>query len=293
MTTLMSDLVADTRRMVYGSMADQLNFLASEAAEGATSLEFVMDITPITPGMVLSSGLNVYYVISTAPATKTVTVYPAYDNSLTGALPAGSPVMIRPRVTDWLLFNNLNDIIRQMSSPTMGLYQERYWEATTDSVWQTYDIPEEAANMVDLIRVSVRVPTSTDLWADLPPNSVRWQFGNGVVRITSYGMISTDLRFYYKAPFTEATALTDDVEADLGLGATMTDIPPLGAAARLLITTESRRAQTHNQSDPRRANEVDAGQNSGAARDLDRAYRQRIADEFIRLVNRNPYVKQM
>jgi hypothetical protein len=291
--TLMLDLVADTRRMVYGSMADQLNFLSAEALAGATTLEFVMDVTPITPGMILSSGLNVYYVISVDQNTKTVTVYPSYDNSLAEALPVGSPVMIRPRVTDWLLFNNLNDSIRQMSSPTMGLYQERYWEATTDSVWQTYEVPEEAANMVDLLRVSVKVPTSTDLWADLPPNSARWQFGAGVVRITSYGMISTDLRFYYKAPFVEATSLTDDVEVDLGLGATMTDIPPLGAAARLLITTESRRAQTHNQSDPRRATEVQPGQNTGAARDLDRAYRQRIGDEYVRLLNRNPYVKQM
>ena len=33
--TLMLDLVADTRRMVYGSMADQLNFLSAEALAGA------------------------------------------------------------------------------------------------------------------------------------------------------------------------------------------------------------------------------------------------------------------
>jgi hypothetical protein len=101
------------------------------------------------------------------------------------------------------------------------------------------------------------------------------------------------VQFDYKAPFKPATGMTDDVVTDMGLAESMVDIPVLGAGAKLLRTTEYRRGQIHAQGDPRRAEEVQAGQNSSAARELERDFKQRIADEHIRLVNRNPYVRQI
>jgi hypothetical protein len=243
--------------------------------------------------MVLSSGLNVYYVIGTEPAIRRVVVYASYDNSRNDALPIGSPVMIRPRVTDWLLFQNVNDIIRALSSATYGLYREAFWTAKTDTTWNTYTIPPEAADMTGLIRVSVKIPSSGDVWVEIPRNSVQYQPEHGVVRLTSYWLTSGDIRFDYKAPFKAAALLTSDVTVDCGLAETMTDIPPLGAAARLLRTTESRRNQIHNQGDSRRAGEVTVTGNTRAADEMTRDFKSRVNDEYARQLTRNPWKQSL
>jgi hypothetical protein len=285
--TLMRDLVADTRRMMYGSMADQLNFLAEEALEGAGELKMVMDVTPIQPGMVLSSGLNVYYVIGVEPATKKVTVHQSYQNSRNEALSVGQPVMIRPRVTDFLLFTYLNDTIVSLSSPVHGLYKEGQWEAVGD--WNNvYQIPPEALNATGLTRVSVRGYAYQDLWYEIPMTYVEWQPEMGTVRLRA-NVSSQMVRFDYKSPFSPAAEITTDVEVMCGLPATMHDIPPLGAAVRLLRTTESRRDQIHTQGDSRRADEVQAGANSSGATSMSREFEARVNQERMRLVARNPY----
>lgn len=293
----MRDLVADTRRMAYGSMADQLNFLAQDAPLGAGELFMTMDVDNITPGMTLSSGLNVYYVIGTEPATRRVIVHASYDNSRNDALPIGSPVMLRPRVTDWLLFQNVNSVITVLSSTTHGLYREASWtdDNTSSPVWGTFPIPLEAQKMVNLLRVQGRIwqTADPDLWMDIPINMVEWQPERGLVRIRGAVPSGTTLKFDYRAPFRPAEALTDDVETVCGLADTMLDIPPLGAAARLLRTTESRRSQIHNQGDSRRADEVQSGANSNAGADLSREFRSRVNDEYARLVQRSPITRAM
>lgn len=292
--TRMIDLIADARRMAYGSMADQLNFLTEEAPLGAAELKVALDPVGITPGMVLSSGLNVYYVVGVVAAEKKVLVYPSYDNSRNDALAAGAPIMIRPRVTDWALFNDVNTVIRSLSSSTHGLYREGSWTTTLEGVWNTYPIPVEAQDMTNLIRASVRqLGYTDDAWFEIPPNSIKWQPEHKVIRFTSYYTSGHEVRFDYKAPFKIATSLTDDAVVDLGLAETMLDIPPLGAAIKLLRTTESRRANIHVQGDPRRPDEVPGGQNTSAGRDMEREFKNRIADEHIRLVNRNPWTRQL
>lgn len=284
----MSDLIADTRRTMYGSMADQLNFVNAPYGAGDGQITMLLDVGNITQGMVLSSGLNVWYVIGTDPGAKIVNVMPSYDNSRNDALPVGAPVMIRPRVTDWLVFTYLNDVIRSLSSPVHGLYRLDQWEADVAAPWNSYPVPAEAAGMVSIERVSAKAPRG-DLWFEVPMKYIDWQPENGVVRIMGWTPAASALRFDYKAPFLTATDLTDDVEDDLGLPASMHDIPALGAAARLLRTTESRRTQIHNQGDPRRADEVPPSSNSSIARELSRVFEKRIDDERSRLVARNPY----
>jgi hypothetical protein len=134
---------------------------------------------------------------------------------------------------------------------------------------------------------------STDLWIDVDMNYVDWQPERGIVRIKSFIPNGMPIRFDYKAQFVPAAGLTDDVEADMGLAASMHDIPPLGAAVRLLRTTENRRSQIHNQGDSRRAEEAASTANTSAATDLNRDFKQRVNDEYARLINRNPYVRPL
>ena len=93
--TTMRDMIADTRRMAYGSMTEQINLVAVSASAGATSITMDMDVSGITPGMVLSCDLNVWYVRSTVPAQKIVNVIPGYDNSPLKPVEAGDFVTIK------------------------------------------------------------------------------------------------------------------------------------------------------------------------------------------------------
>ena len=71
----------------------------------------------------------------------------------------------------------------------------------------------------------------------------------------------------------------------------MLDIPPLGAAASLLRTTDARRNQITAQGDARRAAEVPSSVNLSTASVLDREYKMRVQDEYARLIQRLPIFK--
>lgn len=292
MTTI-GNMVADARRITYGSMTEQMNLLASNAAAGATSLTMQLDVTGITPGAIVSSGLNVWYVKGVNPQTKEIFVIPGYDDAPEDAASSGDKVYIKPRVTAWYLFNMINDEIRKLSSPTNGLYRVGTWTVDVSPTYQTYEVPLEALNMTNILRVRYRWPGTPDVWSDVRTSSYRWivsETGNKIQLLVNIPS-GTEIEFTYKAPFIEATSLSDDPVEDCGLAATMLDIPPLGAAATLLKTTDSRRNQIAAQGDARRASEVAAGSNLASSSVLDREYRSRVQDEYARLIQRFPIFK--
>lgn len=289
--TTMSDLIADTRRMVYGSMNDQINLIDADAAAGSTTLVLELSVTGITPGMVLSSGLNVWYVKGVSPNDNNVFVIPGYDNSPQNAVSAGDMVFIKPRMTDWYAFGVLNDEIRSLSSPNAGLYKIGFWTVNSDSTYQTYNIPLANRDLMSLARVRYRIPGTPDQWVDLPTVSWRWQADQNRIQLLRNVPSSTEVQFVYKAPFSVATALDDDIVEDCGLAETMVDIPVLGAASMLLRTTENRRNQITVQGDSRRSDEVVSGGNSSAADGMARMYRDRVNQEYIRLTSRTPIFK--
>ena len=292
MTTIAS-LVADARRMTYGSMTEQINLLSLNASAGATTLTMELDVTGITPGSILSSGLNVWYVKGISAGSRKIYVIPGYDNSPQTAATSGDTVIIKPRVTDWYLFNAINDEIRKLSSPTNGLYRVGTWVTDVSPTYQTYEVPMEAANMTNLLRVRYRWPGTPDVWSDLRTSSYRWvvsETGNKIQVLVNVPS-GTEIEFTYKAPFVEATSLSDDPIVDCGLAQTMLDIPPLGAAATLLKSTDSRRNQISAQGDPRRAGEVASGANLSSGSYFDRDYKMRVQDEYVRLTQRFPIFK--
>ena len=288
--TTMADLVADVRRKVYGSMTENVNLAQTSASAGQTSLQLELGVDGIQKGMLLSSGLNVWFVKGVYSTDNTVFVIPGYDNSPQNPIAAGDMIYVRPRMTDWYAFNSINDQLRRLSSPDAGLYRIGTWVAEVDPTYQTYDVPVEAADMINILRLRWRWPGTPDVWSDLAPRHYRWVYSTEQNRIRLLLSIpsGTEIEFTYKAPFIQATSLTDDVVSDLGLAESMTDIPSLGAAIDLLRTAESRRTQISTQGDSRRPEEVPVSSNSAIAGQLDREYRQRIQDEMTRLVTRIP-----
>ena len=284
------DLVADVRRRVYGSMTENVNLIQTSASAGQTTIQLELGVDGIQKGMLLSSGLNVWFVKGVYSTTNTVFVIPGYDGSPQSAVAAGDMVYVRPRMTDWFAFNALNDVMRRLSSPENGLYRIGTWVTDVDATYQTYPVPVEAQGMTNILRVRWRMPGTTDVWTELPDRMWRWMYSTeqNVIRVLRNIPSGTEIEFTYKAPFTLATSLDDDPVADCGLTESMLDIPALGAAAMLLRTTEARRTQVQSQGDSRRPEEVPVTANSSIASQLDREFRSRVQEEMARLVTRIP-----
>ena len=288
MTTI-KDMVADARRLTYGSMNDQINVLAVDADAGAASIVMDMDVSGITPGMILSSGLNVWYTKGIDVAAKTVYVIPGYDNAPQDAVTAGTFVYIKPRVTDWYLFNALNREITRLSSPDNGLYTFADWTEWVDPTYQTYTFPADVEpRYMAMLRVRYRMPGTSDVWMDVPEKSYRVQVNpiSSTVRLLRNIPSGTQITFQYKAKFAPATSLADDPIADCGLTESMLDIPALGMYATLLRTSESRRLQPMTQGDSRRASEVPATGNAEMSKLAERQYQVRVQEELSRLMSR-------
>jgi hypothetical protein len=292
----MKDMIFDTKRMAYGSLNEQINLVNTAYTAGDTTLDLAMDITGITPGMMLSSGLNVWYVRSTDPQNNEVTVIPGFDNSPTANCAVNDFVYIKPRVTDWYLFNVLNEEIVRLSSPSNGLYKIDSFTLDVDPTWQVYDIPSgDIGAFLGLLRVRYRFPGSDDTWIDIPEKAYRLQVNDGTSRIRLLRNVpsGTEIQFLYKAAFTKATSLSTDVVTTCGLLDSMTDIPPLGAYSTLMRTTESRRNQVQQQGDARRAAEVQSGANASTMQMIDRDYKDRVAQEYARLTQRVPIQRSL
>lgn len=286
----MQDLVNDLRRITYGSMTENVNLIQASASAGQTSIQLELGVDGIQKGMLLSSGLNVWFVKGVYANDNTVFVVPGYDGSPQQSVSAGDMVYVRPRVTDWYAFNAINDTIRSMSAPSTGLYRIGTWVANVDPTYQVYDVPAGAANMTNILRVRWRWPGTPNVWTELADRHYRWIYSTeqNNVRLLISIPSGTEIEFTYKAPFTLATSLADDPVADCGLTENMLDIPPLGAAIQLLLTTESRRTQVAMQGDSRRPEEVPVSSNSAIAGQLSRQYRDRVQEEMSRLVTRIP-----
>ncbi|MBU6278719.1 MAG: hypothetical protein KGN78_05690 [Actinomycetales bacterium] len=296
MTTI-KDMVADTRRMAYGSMSEQINLLSQPYAASGGELFMELDVSGITSGMVLSGDLNVWYVKGIDPTSNSVLVIPGYDNSPTRSMDAGEFITIKPRVTDWYMFESLNQEILRLSTPEHGLYQIKSWTVDVDPTWQTYEIPTAAFDMIGLLRVRYRMPGSSDVWIDIPEKSYRVQItdaqGSSYIRLLRNVPSGTEVKFLYKAPFSQADNLSDSAITVCGLSETMVDIPTLGVLGTLLRTTESRRGQVQTQGDARRAGEVPAGSNMSIASRIERDHQMRIWEEAARLIQRVPIQRSM
>lgn len=285
--TTMSDMVAEVRRLTYGTLTEQLNLVKKDYAPNQTEIFLDMDTSQIQPGMILSSNLNVWYVRNVNSGSRSVRVIPGYDNAPKVAGKAGDFVYIRPRMTEWYSFSQLNNQFRLLSSPGRGLYKTDVWYDTINTTYQTYDIPVEALNMVGLARIRYRLPGTPDVWYELQNKSYR-VMDSKVQLLYNVPTGGSQLEFTYRAPFSQATGLLDEVETVVGLGESQLDIPPLGVAIGLIRTTESRRNQVQTQTDARRGAEVPPESNVMDATRLERQYSARVNEEYARQLRDHP-----
>lgn len=295
--TSCADLINQTEQHLLAGDRETMNVLTSSVVAGDTSMTFTYQPDGIDSGSYIALDLEVIYVLSIAG--NTATVLREMLGSTAASHAAGTLVYVNPKFSKWSMFNAINSEIVDLSGPPNGLFQVKDFTATTFPVQRTYAVPAQNTDLIKILEVRWIAPGPELRWDRVPrwgydvlrnmPEAGTGSFPSGMaLRVEETMYPGRPLNVVYAAPFTPLTALSDDVATVTGLPTSSFDIPPLGAAARLMGVREAKRAFTESEVDTRRAAEVPVGANAKAAQTLLALLNERIKTEFIRLKQQWP-----
>lgn len=289
-----SDWVAKTRGYILNGIQEERNKLSAAYTKGGSTLTFQYPLAGIQPGARISVGLNTFYVW--AISGNTATVSGGEDGSNDQDLESGTIVRVRPRFTDHEIVDAVNDELRDLSSPYNGLFSMNEVEFTYESAYTGFEL--DAPDLIQVYEVRWQDSGSQRDWPRMPSTEYRIvqnaptsDFGSGTA-IFVYGGAESGrpIRVLYKANFSTVNSLSSGVRIT-GLPETAWDIPPMGAAIKLMASREIKRNLTESQGDTRRANEVQAGALAASYRGLSAIRASRIAAERSRLDAQYPTLK--
>lgn len=279
------ELIEETRRHLQGSARDQMNRLNGALTNSQTTVTLEFTMGGIQAGAVLSIDLELMYVWSVSG--QNATVQRGFAGSAAVTHTTATLVFVNPRASAFAVREAINAELAAYSSPSIGLYRVRTVDITYSASANEYDLTS-VTDIIEVIGVHTSLPGITDwypvsswnLTRDLPTAT----FPSGKALSIYTPVISgRSVRVVYAAPFVALTNLTDDVATVSFLPASAHDIPPLGAAARLLAGREARRAGIDAQPESRRAEEVPPGANRSAAGGLLALRDLRLREEATRL----------
>jgi hypothetical protein len=275
------------RRMLSQNLNDEIAVVGQDYAPGAETIALRVTPRRFGPGTVLSWHDATLYVVDSSPSG--VTVIDGYDGAPGCIVPAGTPMRVSPRFSDYTLFQTICEQVDLLSSPANGLYgvvSERFPGMRTDDY---YPIPVTAQgpSSDSVLKVlSVRTSDNVRDWTNCGNYTVALNSQNPHLRIFAD---TSDVEVTYAVKIAPPTSYTDSLVTDCGLPRSAIDVPALGAAATLMWGQEARRVNQRAQGDPRRAEDTPITGATNAARELARRYRDRLDEEHARLVQRNPY----
>lgn len=280
-------VMQSVRRLLSQNLNDEIAVLGQEYTPGSETV--VLRNTPrrFGVGSVLSYRDATLYVLDSSDSG--VTVIDGYDGAPGCVVPAGTPMRVSPRFTDYTLYEAVCEQVDLLSSPINGLYgvvSERFPGMATDDY---YPIPvtSQGPSSDSVLKVlSVRVSDNVRDWTECGKHVIALNANPPHMRI--FADVS-DIEVTYAVRITRPSLYTDSLVTVCGLPRSAIDIPALGAAATLMSGQEARRVNQRAQGDPRRAEDVPITGASNAGRELARRYQQRIDEEHARLLQRNPY----
>lgn len=293
--TTVQQMVDRTRSYLQNGYTAERNQLNANYTAGSGTLTFKYPLGGITKGARLSVGLNTFYVWDVSPSTLTATVTAGEAGSTDVNVNSGTTVHVRPVFTDSELFTALNEEVLALSSPQNGLFQVKTIDLTYNNSIDGYDI--SATDIQSVYEVRYQEPGTYKDWPRL--HAHEWvlmrkafvaDFPSGTaLRVTRGGWAGYDVRATYVAPYSSFVNLADDVTAVCGISAQATDLPPIGAAVRMMSGREIKRNFTESQPDTRRTEEVPPGAIANSSRGLMMLRQQRISEEAARLRAQYPY----
>jgi hypothetical protein len=275
MSNLMtSDLIRLTRQLAQGNARSPINILEAEKLDNVPEAQLTYSFQGMQVGMVVEIGWVQYIVVDVNVTDRMLTLLPEVEGTEI-THPVGSRVLLRPRYPARRIIDELNNDLMDLSG--QGIYKLR----TVEGVSGVVTLPEDAVTVLDVWSDDVtpkRLPGSEFRISDTtvgPVLATDSTIGRAVFGCT-LGQLPYD----------------SDVDLDtVGLVSTAEDLPPMGAAMRLLIGAEAQRNLIDAQGDTRRAEEVPPGAITGAVRNLAAVRQQRIVTEAQRFQQRYGMMK--
>ena len=286
--TTVQNWIDQTRSYLMSGYVENRNQLALAYTAGSGTLTFAQPTDGIRSGTRLSIGTNTFYVWSISGLTASVLAGEEGSTDANAAI--GTLVRVAPRFTGNDILNQLGNEINDLSSPTNGLYGIQTYDFTYNPILTGYDLSPIADQLISIYEVKYLTPgpahdnprISNTKWR-LNRNADTAQFPSGIsLQLFSPGYAGFGVRVVYKANLTMPTTTYANV-ASTGLQNTAFDIPPLGAAIRLMEGREIKRDFTEAQGDTRRGSEVPAGAIMQSSNGLQQLRARRIAAEAAKL----------
>jgi len=267
-STTLADAIRATKRHLHGLYRPAYNKLADSITTTDTSLNLAYDET-VAGRLFIGIGTELAYVWSASGST--LTLERGMEGTDAQAHAADTLIEMEPTYPDGLVLQALRDELRSYGPSSLyrlievGItpstdravdlgpgYHVAQVRGLRDDIWHTLDFRLVSASRDNL---QVLLPFDVSQWDDLV----------------------ADVAIGFSLPDTWATTI--DLVDDMGFEESMLDIPPLGAARRLL--QEAPRVRTATAVEPRAAQEVEAMQRTQVRRDLELQRQMRI-DEIRR-----------
>lgn len=272
-------MMEETRRSLLGMHRAEYNQLGADITGATPAIQCQFTVAGITKGSYIAIDEEIMYVWTTSPQTNQIT---QMQRGMLGTLPAahktGAIIEVNPRFPRFAIRSALNEEIRSWGPQ---VYRVKQALIQTVSGTRGYDLMQLVQdNFYNIISVRRSQPSSTsganvESW----PSITNWQivrpapvadfpsgaglvipnmFSSGVnfaspdgISMTFTGSPLPTLMVNYSCPFDQSNFIdSTDLISQVGLDATMIDIPPIGAAWRLLSTREILRTLVEAQGQP-------------------------------------------
>lgn len=297
--TTTSDLIQATRQHLFSGQPEQLNRLASGIDADDASLTALYSLGGIQAGAIIEIDLEQIFVFSVSSTTKTINDCIRGFNGTTAAThSANAQITVNPKFPNARILQAINDDLSDLSSPVNGLYQIKTVDITYNPVTYGYNLTS-VTDIISIAEVRFRTPGPQKTWPqinsyallrNMPTTGQYADFASGnAIVVYESAQPGYPIRVRYRAPYASLTSLTNNVLTISGLQATAHDIPPLGAAVRLVAGREVKRNFDEAQGEPRRADEVPPQASLQSTKELIRLRQQRIMAEAARLVTTYSY----
>lgn len=294
MSYTVQQAIEDTQRHLHSSQRPELNTLSSDITATTTSIPFTYSAGGIATRALIGVGTEMMYVVAVSGST--ATVIRGY-NSDAAAHSSGDIIEVNPRFPQAMIVSALRDEIRSWPS---GLFSVETVEFSVSSSVSAFNLTGFSADISHILDIRVAPPTGdlTKSWNRL----TRWTFtkqANTTDFSSGYSLtfprdayfdtriVASDTRAFRVTAAVEfdvsSLVTSTDLEDGVGLSVSMLDIPPLGAAWRLMTGKEVIRSSIEIQGQPRRAEEVPPGAALQTGQAIKRLRDQRISEEAMRL----------
>ena len=290
MSKTFTALCQETLRYLMPAQIDLSGTLVGTLTATAKSIPlsgFMVSQNSISPGMELSVGLEIMYVTGWTTSSNSGTVVRGFRGSVPATHAATSMVTINPKFSLFTVATAINEEIAALSGDA-GLYAVKTITITYNPAFIGYNFAAPTG-YIEVLGARYKIAPPTHNYPPLHISAVLPNMTDPTYP-THFAIIFYEsawpglpIHVWCKCAFTTLTALTQTVTSISGVPVTALDIPPIGAAIRLVSGREIKRNFIESQPDPRKATEIPPGSIINSVKGLQMIYTRRVNDERGRL----------